>query len=244
MKINIHNATYITLLISFLAGYFEYMYILLLIIFIHEFGHYIFSILNKIKISEITIYPFGGITVLDCDLNISIKKEFMCLIGGILFQILFFLFIRFLYQNNIITHHIYNLNKEINYLLISFNFLPIIPLDGGKLLNLTLDNIFSYKLSYKITLVTSITFSIVFLISQRTILSLILFIFLLWNIYQEIKQKEYRFNKFLLERYLNDYKFKSTKIINKIDKMKRDKYHIINNKFEKEYLFKIFDNTR
>ena len=118
MKINIHNTTYIFLLISFLAGYFEYVYILLLIIFIHETGHYIFALISKINISEITIYPFGGITVLECDLNISIKKEFICLIGGIIFQILFFLFIKKLYICSYITDHVYNLNKEINILLI------------------------------------------------------------------------------------------------------------------------------
>ena len=75
MKINIHNTTYLVLLIAFLAGYFEFMYVLLLIIFIHEFGHYIFGLLSKIKILEITIYPFGGVTILDCNLNISIKKR-------------------------------------------------------------------------------------------------------------------------------------------------------------------------
>ena len=51
MKIEIHNTTYIFLLISFLAGYFEYMYILLLIIFIHETGHYILAKINKVEIA-------------------------------------------------------------------------------------------------------------------------------------------------------------------------------------------------
>ena len=128
--------------------------------------------------------------------------------------------------------------------LISFNFLPIIPLDGGKLLNLILDKIFPYKLSHKITLVISIIFSILFLLLTKTLLSLTLTIFLIFNIYEEIKQKDYRFNKFLIERYLKKYKFKKIKIINKIDKIKRDKYHIINNKFEEDYLSKMFDKSR
>lgn len=242
MKINIHNTTYIFLLISFLAGYFEYMYILLIVIFIHEAGHYVFSLLNKINISEITIYPFGGVTVLDCDLNVSIKKEFMCLVGGITFQILFFLFIKNLYNYNLITQHVYNINKEVNILLISFNFLPVLPLDGGKLLNLILDIILSYKLSHKMTIFISIIFSLIFLALTKTFLSLTLTIFLIYNIYEIYIQKEYRFNKFLIERYLKKYKFKKTKIINKIDKIKRDKYHIICNEFESEYLSKMFDN--
>ena len=244
MKIRIHNTTYICLLISFLAGYFEYMYILLLVIFIHETGHYIFALINNIKISNIMIYPFGGITNLDCDLNISIKKEFICLIGGIIFQILFFLFIRLLYKESYITNHVYELNKEINILLISFNFLPIIPLDGGKLINIVFDKIFSYKTSHTLTIIISILFTLIFICSKRTVLSILLSLMLLNNIYEEFKLKDYKFNKLLLERYLKKYKFKKIKIINKIDKIKRDKYHIIDNKFESEYLSKMFDKSR
>lgn len=244
MKIKIHNTTYIFLLISFLAGYFEYMYLLLLIILIHETGHYVFALMNNIKISDITIYPFGGITNLDCDLNICIKKEFMCLIGGIIFQILFFLFIKFLYTENYITTHIYELNKEINFLLISFNFLPIIPLDGGKLTNILFDKLLPYKTSHSITIMISLVFTMIFIYLKRTILSIILSIMLLNNIYEEFKIRNYKFNKLLLERYLKNYKFKKIKIINKIDKITRDKYHIIDNKFESEYLSKMFDKSR
>lgn len=243
MKISIHNTTYIVILLSFLAGYFEYIYILLLIIFIHESGHYIFGLLNQIKMSKIIIYPFGGLTVLDCDLNISIKKEFMCLIGGIIFQIIFFLFVRNLYLNKYITEHIYNLNKEINILLISFNFLPILPLDGGKIINLILNQLFSYKTSNKISIIISLIFIVIFLINKKTILSLIFGIFLIYNLYEEYKQGPYNFNKLLIERYLKKYKFKHIKIINNIDKIQRDKYHIIDNKFESDYLAKMFDRN-
>lgn len=241
MKIKIHDTTYIFLLISFLAGYFEYSFILLIIVFIHEAGHYTFAILNKIKISQIVIYPFGGITFLECDLNISIKKELICLLGGIIFQIIFFLFVRKLYKYNLVTHHVYNLNLKINYFLISFNFLPIIPLDGGKLMNLFLDKIVPYKHSYIIAIIISTIYIIVFLLNKRTILSFILCIFLIKNIIIEIKNINIKYNKFILERYLNNYKFSKTKIVKNINQLKRDYYHIINNEFEEKYLAKRFD---
>ena len=217
------------------------MYILLLVIFIHETGHYIFALINNIKISNIMIYPFGGITVLDCDLNISIKKEFICLIGGIIFQILFFLCIKKLYSYNLITYHVYNLNLKINTFLISFNFLPIIPLDGGKLLNILLDKILPYKYSYIASIIISIIFIIIFLIKDTTILSFIISVFLVKNIIIEIKNINIKYNKFILERYLNKYHFKKIKIIKNIKHLKRDYYHIINNEFEEKYLSKRFD---
>lgn len=241
MKIKINDTTYIFLLLSFLAGYFEYMYLLLLIILIHEFGHFTFGLICGINISKIIIYPFGGITIFDCDLNINIIKEFLCLLGGILFQLIFFYIMRYLYLVNIITTHTYDLIFEINVLLISFNFLPILPLDGGKLLNIFFDKVFSYRLSHILSIIVSCIFIFVFLICTHTFFSLILSIFLIKSIIYEIKNIDYKYNKFLLERYLNNYKFTKIKKVNNIKKFKRDCYHIINNKFEEKVLFKIFN---
>ena len=240
MKIEIHNTTYIFLLISFLAGYFEYMYILLLIIFIHETGHYILAKINKVKISKIIIYPFGGITIFESDLNMNIKKELLILLGGILFQLLFFLLIKELYLNSNVTQHVYNIFYKINYILISFNFLPIVPLDGGKLINIILDKIFSYKKSMYITIIISFLFTIYFILKKQTILSIILSMFLAKEIFLEYKNINYKYNKFLLERYLNDYKFNKIKIIKNINHFKRDNYHIVNNEFEEKVLYNFF----
>ena len=243
MRINIHNTTYIFILISFLSGYFEYVYLFLLIIFILESGHYTFSKIVDFKYIEIIIYPFGGITNYNEDLNVSSNKELFTLIGGITFQLLFVYLIFILYQNNYVTYHTYNIINNINKILISFNFLPILPLDGGKLINIILDKIFSYKLSFKISIIISIIFTLIFLISKRTYLSLLLTIFLIKCIIIEINNLKYKYNKFVLERYLNNYNFKRIKIINNINNLKRDNYHIINNMLEKKYLRKLFDRT-
>ena len=90
MKINIHITTYIFLLIAFFSGYFEYMYLLLLTIFIHESGHYFFATLVNFKYKEIIIYPFGGITLYNEDLNVNSNKELISLLGGIFFQLVFY----------------------------------------------------------------------------------------------------------------------------------------------------------
>lgn len=241
MKIKIHNTTYVFLLLAFLAGYFEYVYLLLIVIFVHETGHYILAIINNLNIKKIVIYPFGGITILDCDLNTRIYKEFLTLLGGITFQMLFFVLMLKLYQNNLITKHVYNLIKKINIMLIEFNFLPILPLDGGKLVNIILDKIFSYKTSHKISIIISFIFTVYFSLKNITIFSLMLSAFLIKNIIDEIKNHDIKYNKFILERYINNYKFSKTKIIKNHNYFKRDFYHIINNTFEEKYLSKMFD---
>lgn len=220
------------------------MFLFLLIIFIHESGHYIFSILSNVKINRIVIYPFGGITECKEELNISIKKELLTLLGGITFQLIFLFIVIFLYKNNLILYKEYNCIVKINTLLISFNFLPILPLDGGKLLNLILDKIFSYKLSNEICIIISIIFSLIFFITHKTFFSLILFLFLIKNITIEILLVNIKYTKFLFERYLNSYNFKKIRSIKSINKFKRDNYHIINNILEKEYLSKLFDRNK
>ena len=243
MKIEIHNITYITMLISFLSGYFQYIYILLLIIFIHEFGHFFISNLINIKANKIIIYPFGGLTIYDSDLNLNTNKELISLLGGITFQLLFYFLVVIIHNNNLMTHNVFNIIKRINIILISFNFLPLLPLDGGRLLNILLDKIFPYKLSNKLTLIVSILFLGLFIMYKRTILSILLFVFLLKEIILEINNIDNKYMTFLFERYKNNYSFKKIKRINNLNKFKRDYYHIINGVTERKYLSKLFDRN-
>lgn len=241
MKVNISKYTYIFLLLSFLSGYFEYIYLYLLIIFIHESGHYFFSRVVNFKFKEIIIYPFGGITSYEEDLNISVNKEIITLLGGIIFQVLFLLLCMFLYKSGLILERIYLIIVRINKLLIGFNFMPVLPLDGGKLINLILDKLFSYKLSNIISIIISIITIIYFILNNKTYFGLILFLFLVKSIIIEINLINIKYYKFLLERYNKKYNFNKIKIINSINKFKRDNYHIINNMFERDYLNKLFD---
>lgn len=244
MKININNSTYICLLLSFLAGYFEYVYLFLITILIHECGHMIFAKIIGFKFDKIILYPFGGITIYNEDLNVNSNKELFVLLGGIIFQLLFFILIIILYNNLYITEHTFKIIKKINIILVSFNFMPVIPLDGGKLTNIILDKLFSYRLSNIISIIISIVFICLFILKNKTIFGIILTLFLIKSIIIEITNLKYKYNKFLLERYINKYKFKKTIIVSNIYKMKRDRKHIINNTFEDDFLCKLFDTNK
>lgn len=244
MKININNSTYICLLLSFLAGYFEYVYLFLITILIHECGHMIFAKIIGFKFDKIILYPFGGITIYNEDLNVNSNKELFVLLGGIIFQLLFFILLLILYNNLYITEHTFKIIKKINIILISFNFMPVIPLDGGKLTNIILDKLFSYRLSNIISIIISIFFICLFILKNKTIFGIILTLFLIKSIIIEITNLKYKYNKFLLERYINKYKFKKTIIVSNIYKMKRDRKHIINNTFEDDFLCKLFDTNK
>ena len=122
--------------------------------------------------------------------------------------------------------------------------MPILPLDGGKLTNIIFDKIFSYRLSNIISIVISVFFICFFIIKNKTIFGVILTLFLIKSIVIEITNLKYKYNKFILERYINNYNFKKTIIVSTLYKFKRDRKHIINNTFEHNFLCKLFDTTK
>jgi hypothetical protein len=118
--------------------------------------------------------------------------------------------------------------------------LPILTLDGGNLLNLLLNKVFNYLTSFYISIFISfltIIFLIYFCISYFHNFNLFLMsIFLIFKIIKIIKNIKYSYNKFLLERYLYNFRFKKRKYVNNIGNMYRDCYHIFGNRTEKEVL--------
>ena len=192
------------------------------LIFVHEMGHFLTSKLLKWKTDKICIYPLGGVTVLNDDINKSLKEEFLILITGPIFQMIFY---QILILNNV---------KDItffNYFLLIFNLLPVYPLDGGKILNIILSYIMAYKKSLKITICISFFFYFIELFLFIKIFnSVFLFIslfFLIFKIIDEKNKIDYYFNKFLLERYLKKYSFKKIKYVNNVLKMQKEKEHFI-----------------
>ena len=225
---------------AILTGSFIPFFIISFLLIVHELGHFLTAKFFKIDVVKIYLYPLGGISKFNMDQNISLKKEFIILINGPLFQtIAYFILKIFLYRyEELITLY--------HFGILLFNLLPIYPLDGGKLLNLTLSSIFSFKTSYYFSIFISYLLVIVILFINNINLNLLLVvIFLLYKITKEYKNFNYCYKKFLLERYLKNYSFKDTKIINDIQKFHRNKKHLLNISgnyiWEEDFLNKIFE---
>ena len=241
-KIYIHPITLIILLIFILLGRFRLIIYFMLLIVVHELGHILLGIYFKWKINKVVILPFGCLTKFDIDINTRLIEEFIVSISGIIFQYIFYI---------IISKHItYYYFKHINYFIIFFNMLPIIPLDGSKLLNVILNKITNFYTSLYITNIISLIFIIItnIVLFKYNKLILIVNMFLLVETVKNIKKINYIFNKYLLERYMKKYAFKKYKKINNVYKMEKDYKHIfyIENKCISEYSFllKMFDNNR
>lgn len=219
--------------------YKEFIIIFIIIIF-HELGHFLVSKIFNWEIDKIYIYPYGGCVKFNEKINRPLYQELLIMLGGPFFQIILFLIIKILFSNNFISMRNYLLFNNYHYTLLFFNLLPIYPLDGGKLVNILCNYFFPYKKGNKIIIYLSYLLIIFILLFNRNLNLLLISVFIINQITIYLKNQNYFFNKFLLERYINNYKFKDTKIINNKDNMYRGKKHIfkIKNKYikEKEYL--------
>ena len=223
-KIYIHPFTYIVFLVSLITGLYKELCTFLFIIIIHELGHIIGSIIFKWKIDKVNILPFGAITIFNEKLNRPMIEEFIILIMGPLFQIINYL----VFKDITIYFNYYN------YGLFIFNMLPIYPLDGYKLFSIILNRYIPYKNTIRLMLIISLLCLILFI--RKDLIYIVILLLLLKGIIGEIKKIDYTYNKFLLERYLYNFKFKKRKYIDSINNMYRDCYHIFGNKTEKEIL--------
>lgn len=237
--------TYLFIAFSFIiTGHVKDLLVFTSIIIFHELGHYLMARINKVKVKKITIYPFGGITTLDTLINININRELLIAMGGILFQTIYMIIIIILYKHGFVREYIYNLYTRYNNSILYFNLLPIVSLDGFKILNLTLSKIFPFDISNKLSLgISFITLILILIVNYYTFNYTLLLILsvLIINIVNYYKDLNYIFNKFLVERYLYNLSYSKEKIVNNKKNMYKDYRHIFKNgnKYltEKKYLY-------
>jgi len=172
-------------LIAILTGIFRRFIIFTVIILIHEVGHFVTGLILGWKVDRIYIYPYGGCTKFNDNLNKPLKEETVILLMGPIIQIMFyFLVINHLgYYDGLIF-------KDYNIIILIFNLLPIYPLDGGRLLNIIFNITFPYKMGINLSLIISVIFiSIVFFFTNSLIFFLVL-ILLLLKIIEEYNKKK------------------------------------------------------
>ena len=197
IRYNIHLLYYVVAFISFITGHFKGYIIYTLVILVHELGHIFAGFVLKWPILKVTIYPFGCMTTFNNKLNSSSIEEFLILIYGPLFQILF----NRIYPNN---YH---------YFILIFNLLPIYPLDGSKIFFLLLNRITSYYYSYVYIFIISYITIIILLINRFNFINLIILSYIIYDVYKYIRSLPNIMYMFYYERYKYRYKYKRNNII-------------------------------
>lgn len=128
------NLTLLPLLImTYFSGYIYEFMIIFFILLIHEIGHLIIALINKVKVKEINIFHFGAIIKFEYNLGIDPIKEIVISIAGPMSNLIL-LILSYILVNIFPDSQFINVFIEINILLFIINILPILPLDGGRVL--------------------------------------------------------------------------------------------------------------
>jgi len=151
----------------------------LVIILAHELGHLFFLLLFKKEIASITLTAIGGIIELkpkkDC-----FKKDLLINIGGIFINLIILIVLR----TNYLSNPYLKVIKQYNQIMLSFNLLPIYPLDGyrilASLLGLLYEDEYLDEVLFYISLLGITILSIISYLAKSIGLGLIL-IFLLYK---------------------------------------------------------------
>ena len=111
--------------------------LLFLSVLLHELAHSFVAIGEGIKVKDITLFFLGGMANLEKECKTS-KGSLKIAISGPIVSLLL-AFLMFLLSNKLSVSNIFisNLFKQVgslNFLIVIFNLLPIIPLDGGVIL--------------------------------------------------------------------------------------------------------------
>lgn len=180
---------------------------------------------------------FGGITIFNENLNLNIYKEILVLVMGPLTQVLFLTLVYYLYTLGLVNPLTYSKFKMINIILLKFNLLPILPLDGGKLLNNILDLILPYTISNKVSIILSFIFIPFIFTYDNKLIVILIVLNLTLNLITELNNINLKTNKLLLERKLKHIKFNKKKQYKSINKIKRNVtyYKTIDNRVVYDY---------
>lgn len=216
--IQIHPILYLFLFVAIITGLLLEFMIVFGIVLIHELGHFGCARLFRWRIRRIFLWVFGGVMETDEYGSKPMYQEWLVTIAGPLQHLWIYVVIFVLNSYELLPAATIELVLQYNTFILLWNLLPIWPLDGGKLLHLTLESFCTFAVAHKTTLIISVITIITggFWISQQYTFSLtflLLILFLLWENRLEWKRSYYRWWQMLWQRYSNPITHRRTKLM-------------------------------
>ncbi|MEK4512447.1 Zn-dependent protease [Paenibacillus anaericanus] len=210
ISLSVHPFFVIIMLASIMTGHFLELLTLFIIVFIHELGHVIAARGFGVTVRSIQMLPFGGVAVMEDTGYLTAGREMIISLAGplqnvLLIGISWILHLLGLWDGPFLFYFI-----EANLLIALFNLLPILPLDGGKLVQSLCSIVLPYHAALLWSLRISLMFSVLVLIYSvlplllaQGILQFNLLLvgtFLLYSNWVDYRNIRYRFLRFLMNR--------------------------------------------
>lgn len=219
---NISYTFPIFVVLIMLSGRYKLYFIFFLLCFVHELGHIIMSYVMGCYCECIKILPFGvNASIIGKEKLKSYQECLIYIAGPFMFFINRFL-IDFLYSINFISYIGFVRANESNLLILIFNLLPILPLDGGNILRCILNRFFRLKIANKLCLVISSIMLLFLIIATASSPQYIIYSFLIFEQVQYFLTSNSEYIKIMINRESRKYR---KKIHSKKD-LYRDVYNV------------------
>ena len=140
------------LLFSFFTGKYSVLFTLLALL-LHESGHLLILRLFHLQPAQISLTPFGGLIELPDNKELSFPATFLAAAAGPAFSLLGCILSPYLFRWQLLSFSSAFSFLHANLLLLLFNLLPVLPLDGGRMLQAILSNFFHRKPVAKVLLI-------------------------------------------------------------------------------------------
>lgn len=134
IQIKISYLIFFILIFSMFFNYFTQLLVLIVVILVHELAHCYACMYYGIGISEIKIFVFGGVAKFRGYVEENPKQEAVIALAGPLLNFISVAIILLVVNRfSIGENHIVQLFLTANMVIGAFNLIPILPLDGGRI---------------------------------------------------------------------------------------------------------------
>lgn len=208
IPVTLHPLFVLVMLFSVVTGQFLELITLFCIVFIHEMGHVCASLLYGITVKSVQLLPFGGVAVTEDHGRLTPGREIIIALAGPLQNVVMILTALLLRQIGVdavfLTYFI-----GANAMIALFNLLPVLPLDGGRIVQAALSSRLPYYYTLLWTGRVSIVSSMLMLVHALLPLladegprlnMLLIGAFLLYANVTDHRNLPYRFMAFLMNR--------------------------------------------
>ncbi|WP_010531121.1 site-2 protease family protein [Lentibacillus jeotgali] len=241
-SVHIHPILLIFIIISFLTGTFIELMVILTIVLIHELGHFSAAKWFGWRIRGVMLWIFGGVMDTDEHGTRPFHEEVCVALAGPLQHGFIYLFLFMLSGTQFMLPSIIETAYFYNTVILLFNLLPIWPLDGGKLVLLTLSEKLPYRKAYEFAVIFSLILNVILaaavvLVMPFTLSAFLLFSFLVMENRRDWKQRYYVFIRFLLRRYHGENHFRR---VQPIEVSHRDRLMDVFNRFRRDRAHRVY----
>ncbi|MGI6190111.1 MAG: peptidase M50 [Clostridiales bacterium] len=151
IDIYISKMMLLMMVVAVLIGEGAKLAVFFVIIFVHETAHVIMARFLDLSVKEIELLPFGGAVRIETLFELSPRHEALVAAAGPLSNIALIMGYLTFRNLNLLNLENHDLFVQANLAIAGFNLLPVLPLDGGRILRAALSREMGIKKATRIT---------------------------------------------------------------------------------------------